>query len=127
MAENRIQVLSKFTWPLNLYNRLTITSSCSIGLKCLMSSLSRDGWTRLVSRTTEIKRSRSIQKEVPVKPRCPTLLAEKCLPALEFFKAGASKPSALLVFGRRLKNKRTSTFTRCTFTFNLSFLITLYF
>ena len=32
--------------------------------------------------------------EVPVKPRCPTLLEEKCFPELESFSEGVSQPRA---------------------------------
>ena len=37
--------------------------------------MSREGWTRLVNRVTERRRSRSIQSEVPVNPVCPTAVA----------------------------------------------------
>ena len=56
-----------------------ITRSCTIGRSsngCFLAT-----WcTRLVSITTIASRSRSIQSDVPVKPRCPIERAEKCWP-----------------------------------------------
>ena len=50
-----------------------------------------------------IYRSRSIQKEVPVKPRWPTLFPEKEVPLLDPVCDGVSKPRAVSVPARRLK------------------------
>ncbi len=46
-----------------------ITLSCNFGLKAFILLLSRDGCTRLVNNIMITLRSRSIQKDVPVKPR----------------------------------------------------------
>ena len=89
------------------FRRESMTASCSIGLKALIASLSRVGWTRLVSRTTIMDRSRSIQKDVPVKPRWPTLLREKNWPELEPLKLGVSKPRALSLPANGRKNNWT--------------------
>jgi len=50
--------------------------------------------TRLVSITTMASRSRSIQSDVPVKPRCPTDPAEKCWPEEDMPGLGVSQPRA---------------------------------
>ena len=63
---------------------------------------------RLVNRITEISFSKSSQKEVPVKPRWPTLLVEKYLPALEFEEAGVSKPKAQVLAGCRDAGRKNS-------------------
>src|SRR5262249_29012012 len=48
------------------------TASCTRGRTSRMRSFWRSGCTRLVRRTTWASRSRSIQSDVPVKPRWPT-------------------------------------------------------
>jgi len=73
--------------------KFSMTASCNFGLKAFIRLLSRDGWTRLVNRITIILRSRSIQKEVPVNPRCPTVLFEKYRPQLGLAEDGVSNPS----------------------------------
>ena len=68
------------------------------------------GWTRLVSRMTWRSRSRSIQTEVPVKPRWPTVFGEKLVPALEPLGDGVSQPSAHVdpaTRRSRVQNSRT--------------------
>ncbi len=82
----------------------TITVSCSFGLKAFILLFSREGCTRFVKSKTIILLSRSIQKDVPVNPRCPTLSLEKYLPQLDPFNDGVSNPSALLLLLFGLKN-----------------------
>jgi len=65
-----------------------------MGLKALIFSLFRFGWTRFVKKMTVTSRSKSNQIEVPVNPRCPTLFSEKYLPELEFSGEGVSQPNA---------------------------------
>ena len=48
----------------------------------------------MVSNTTTASCSRSIHSEVPVKPRCPTELVEKCFPELDAPGVGVSQPRA---------------------------------
>src|ERR1700690_2316103 len=52
-------------------------ASCTAGRTCAIFSLSRVGYTRLVSSTTNKSRDGSIQIEVPVNPRWPNVPGEK--------------------------------------------------
>ena len=79
----------------SVYNIISITVSCNTGLNFFILSLLRDGCKRFVKSIIIIDRLRSIQNDVPVKPRCPILLLEKKLQQLESSEDGVSNPSAL--------------------------------
>src|ERR1700735_2183939 len=72
--------------------RATIIASWRAGRTWRICSFVRVGFTRFVSRITKRSRSGSIQSDVPVKPVCPKLLAEKYWPADEVGGVGTSHP-----------------------------------
>jgi hypothetical protein len=61
--------------------KTSITASWMRGRGVRMRSLSRRGWVRLVRSVTRRSRSRSIQIDVPVKPRWPTGVPRHARPA----------------------------------------------
>ena len=73
-------------------NNHSMISSWMRGRNCLIRMFDREGCTRLVKSTTASRRSRSSQKDVPVNPKWPTLLGEKCRPLLEPLGEGVSNP-----------------------------------
>jgi hypothetical protein len=67
--------------------------SWTAGLNSFIFWLDREGCTRLVNKMTTRPDSGSIQKEVPVNPRCPTDRVEKKRPAEEPVSDGVSNPA----------------------------------
>src|ERR1700733_11275560 len=79
--------------PCPSQRRSSRRASWKRGLKARINAFSRVGCTRLVSNATARPASGSIQSEVPVYPRCPTLRGENRRLAEGSSPEGVSQPS----------------------------------
>ena len=82
------------------------SASYTAGRARRMASAARVGWTRLVSRTPTSSASGSIQRLVPVKPRCPKVRAPKRAPESGAGPLRRSKPASSEPPGRSRSERR---------------------